>query len=84
MEYLNLASGLALFLLIAALSVLARRLNVNSPLLMLVAGIALAFVPGIPSRPLHPDLIFLGLLPPLLYTSGVNMSWRGFCSRKDA
>ena len=80
MEYLNLASGLALFLLIAALSVLARRLNVNSPLLMLVAGIALAFVPGIPSRPLHPDLIFLGLLPPLLYTSGVNMSWRGFCS----
>ena len=80
MEHLSLASGLALLLLIAALSVLAQRLKVSSPLLMLVAGIALAFIPGVPSRTLHPDFIFLGLLPPLLYTSGVNMSWRGFRS----
>ncbi len=80
MEYLSIASGLTLLLLIAALSVLAQRLKVSSPFLMLVAGIALAFVPGVPVRTLHPDLIFLGFLPPLLYTSGVNMSWRGFHS----
>ena len=80
MEHLSLASGLALVLLIAALSVLAQRMKVSSPLLMLVAGIALAFVPGVPTWTLHPNLIFLGLLPPLLYTSGVNMSWRGFRS----
>jgi CPA1 family monovalent cation:H+ antiporter len=80
MEHLSLASGLALLLLIAALSVLAQRMKVSSPLLMLVAGIALAFVPGVPAPTLHPNLIFLGLLPPLLYTSGVNMSWRGFRS----
>ena len=80
MEHLSLASGLALLLLIAALSVLAQRMKVSSPMLMLVAGIALAFVPGVPAWTLHPDLIFLGLLPPLLYTSGVNMSWRGFRS----
>ncbi len=80
MEYLSLAGGLTLLLLIAALSVLAQRLKISSPLLMLVAGIALAFVPGVPLITLNPDLVFLGLLPPLLYTSGVNMSWRGFCS----
>jgi monovalent cation/hydrogen antiporter len=79
-EILSLASALALLLLIAALSVLAQRLDISSPLLMLVAGIALAFVPGLPSWTLDPDLVFLGLLPPLLYTSGVNMSWRGFRS----
>jgi monovalent cation/hydrogen antiporter len=80
MEHLSPAGGIVLLLLIAALSVLAQRMKVSSPLLMLVAGIALAFVPGVPPRTLHPDLIFLGLLPPLLYTSGVNMSWRGFRS----
>ena len=80
MDYLSLASGLALVLMIAALSVVALRLKLSSPLLMLAAGMALAFVPGMPSWTLDPDLIFLGLLPPLLYTSGVNMSWRGFRS----
>ena len=80
MEHLSLSNGLVLLLLIAALSVLAQRLKISSPLLMLVAGIAIAFLPGVPARTLQPDLIFLALLPPLLYTSGVNMSWRGFRS----
>src|SRR5262245_46256995 len=71
---------LALFVVVAALSVAARRLRVASPILMLVAGAALAFVPGIPSVALNPDLVLLVLLPPLLYSSGVGMSWRGFRS----
>lgn len=80
MEPLRLTSILILVLLIAALSVLAQRLKISSPFVMLVAGIALAFVPGMPAWKLNPDVIFLGLLPPLLYISGVNMSWRGFRS----
>jgi monovalent cation/hydrogen antiporter len=80
MDYQELVSALALTLLIAALSVVARRLRVASPILLLVAGAALAFVPGVPRIGLNPELVLLTLLPPLLYSSGVNMSWRGFRS----
>jgi monovalent cation/hydrogen antiporter len=71
---------LVLCAVVAALSVAARRLRVASPILMLVAGVVLAFVPGIPIVALDPDLVLVLLLPPLLYSSGVNMSWRGFRS----
>ena len=73
-----LALGLAL--LVAGLSVAARRLRVASPILMLLAGAVLAFAPGAPAVTLDPELVLLGLLPPLLYSSGVGMSWRGFRS----
>ena len=41
---------------------------------------ALALLPGVPPITLDPDLTLLALLPPLLYSSGVGMSWRGFRS----
>ncbi len=69
-----------MFLAVALLSVLARRLHASSPVVMLVAGVGLALLPGVPPITLDPDLILLALLPPLLYSSGVGMSWRGFHS----
>lgn len=69
---------LSLGLAIAFLSVAARRLRAAPSILMLLAGVALAFVPGLPTIALKPDLVLLLLLPPLLYYSGVGMSWRGF------
>jgi CPA1 family monovalent cation:H+ antiporter len=71
---------LAMFLVIALLSVLAQRLHASTPVVMLVAGVALALLPGVPPITLNPDLTLLALLPPLLYYSGVGMSWRGFRS----
>ena len=71
---------LALALLIAAVSVIAERYRFPSPTLMLLVGAVLAFVPGVPQIRLDPDVVFLILLPPLLYSSGVGMSWRGFRS----
>lgn len=67
-------------LLIAGLTVLARRVHVISPILLLVAGALIAFTPGIPQLVFDPDLVLVTLLPPLLYSSGVGMSWRGFRS----
>jgi len=80
MDYSLLSLVVMLCAMVAALSVAARRLRVASPILMLVAGGALAFVPGMPRVALDPDLVLLVLLPPLLYSSGVGMSWRGFRS----
>ncbi len=71
---------LAMFLVIALLSVLAKRLHASTPVVMLVAGVVLALLPGVPEITLDPDLTLLALLPPLLYYSGVGMSWRGFRS----
>ncbi len=72
--------ALALALLVAGLSVAARRLRFASPLLMLLVGALLGFAPGMPTIALDPDAVLLALLPPLLYSSGVGMSWRGFRS----
>ena len=72
---------LSLGIAVAFLSVAARRLRAAPSILMLLAGVALAFVPGLPPVTLKPDLVLLLLLPPLLYYSGVSMSWRSFCSK---
>jgi CPA1 family monovalent cation:H+ antiporter len=76
--------ALLLMVLIAALSVLAERTRLPSPVIMLLAGSALAFAPGLPQFELPPDVVLLLLLPPLLYSSGVGMSWRGFRSNSRA
>jgi CPA1 family monovalent cation:H+ antiporter len=76
--------ALVFALLRAGLSVAARRLRFASPLLMLVVGAAIGFIPGMPSVLLDPDVVLLTLLPPLLYSSGVGMSWRGFRSNLRA
>src|ERR1700742_2690988 len=47
-------------------------------ILLVLVGLGLGFVPGMPRIDLRPDLVLSLLLPPLLYSSGVNMSWRGF------
>jgi CPA1 family monovalent cation:H+ antiporter len=76
----DLFVALSLGITVAFLSVAARRLSAPPSILMLLAGVALAFVPGLPPVTLEPDLVLLLLLPPLLYFSGVSMSWRGFRS----
>ena len=45
---------------------------------LVVAGIALALIPGLPRIELAPELVLLGILPPLIYSAGVAMSWREF------
>lgn len=71
---------LALVAVLAATALLARRINVAPAILLLLAGIALAFVPGMPAFELPPDVVLLGVLPPLIYSAGVAMSWRAFRS----
>jgi monovalent cation/hydrogen antiporter len=75
-SYLIIAMTLAV--LITALSVAARRLRYASPILMLVGGGVIAFIPGLPQLRINPDVVLLVLLPPLLYSSGVGLSWPGF------
>ena len=69
-----------LAMLLAGLGVAARRLGIPSSILMLVAGVLLSLVEPLRSLRLDPEVVLTWLLPPLLYSSGVGMSWRGFRS----
>jgi monovalent cation/hydrogen antiporter len=69
---------LILLAVLAGTALLARRINVAPAILLLVAGIALAFMPGMPSLELPPQLVLLLVLPPLIYSASVAMSWREF------
>lgn len=70
--------GCAMLALTGLTSLLARRVHVPQSILLVIGGAALAFAPHFPTVELHPELVLLLLLPPLLYYSGVGMSWRGF------
>lgn len=69
---------LALLTVLAGVAVLARRLNTAPSILLVVVGIALAFVPGLPRIEMAPEVVLLVILPPLIYSAGVAMSWREF------
>ena len=63
---------------VAALATLATRLKVPYPILLVLGGSVLGFVPQLPRVELDPELVFLLFLPPLLYVSALFTSWRDF------
>src|ERR1700757_3009058 len=63
---------------LAGTALLARRVNIAPAILLLLAGIGLAFVPGVPPLELPPEVVLLVVLPPLIYSASVAMSWREF------
>jgi Na+/H+ antiporter len=69
---------LLLLAVLVVVALVARRLDTAPSILLVVAGIALALVPGLPRIELAPELVLLGILPPLIYSAGVAMSWREF------
>jgi CPA1 family monovalent cation:H+ antiporter len=69
---------LTLLLFVVVFAALARKLQTPYPIVLVVAGLILGFVPGIPRIPLNPDVIFLLVLPPLLYSAAWFTSWREF------
>ena len=69
---------LLLMLFVVAFGVLARKLKIPYPIVLVVAGTLLGLIPGIPRVALNPDLVFYVILPPLLYSAAWVTSWREF------
>ena len=69
---------LLLLLFVVAFGALARKLRVPYPIVLVVAGLLLGFVPGIPRITLDPNIVFFVVLPPLLYSAAWLTSWRDF------
>lgn len=69
---------LFLLVFIVAFGLFSRKIGIPYPIVMVVGGLLVSLVPGVPSVTLHPDLIFLVVLPPLLYAAAWTTSWRDF------
>src|SRR5205807_1287847 len=63
---------------VSALALLSRKLPIPYPILLVLGGLALALIPGLPRVRLDPDLVFIFFLPPLLFPAALFTSWRDF------
>ena len=63
---------------VAAVSALARKLGVLAPIALVLVGLALSRVPGIPVPELDPEFVLIGVLPPLLYVAALETSVPAF------
>lgn len=67
-----------LFALVAALVVTARKLALPYPIVLVISGLVLSFVPHLPQIRLNPEIVFYFFLPLLLYPPSLYTSWRDF------
>ena len=77
--HLDLQTGLvalSLLLAVATLLAIAPALKIPYPILLVIGGLALGVTPGMPEFELQPEVVFFGILPPLLYISAFFTSLR--------
>ena len=72
----QLIVSILLIVAICLLLMVSHRIKVAYPVMLVLGGIALSFVPGMPRLRIHPDVIFLVFLPPILYEAAVANSWK--------
>jgi CPA1 family monovalent cation:H+ antiporter len=68
----------ALLAIVAGVAWVAERLRLPPPILLVIVGIVLAVVPGLPEVELAPEFVMQVLLPPLIYFAAFSMSWQAF------
>ncbi len=80
---MDVALGLlALVAVVCACSAVGRKISFSVPLLLVLVGVAGSFLPFVPRIVLNPDLVLIGLLPPLLYAAALRTSIVDFRSNK--
>jgi Na+/H+ antiporter len=74
----NLFLILGLLFAVFLLVMLAQRLKIAYPVFLVIAGLGISLLPGVPELHLDPEIIFLIFLPPLLYEAAWYTSWNDF------
>jgi Na+/H+ antiporter len=69
---------IVLLAVVLALTSIARKIFIPYPILLVVGGLVLGIIPGLPTVTLSPDLVFLVFLPPILWAAAYFTSWREF------
>ena len=74
----NYTVVLFILALMLGLSAMADKIKLPYPILLIIAGISIGFIPEIPKVEINPEIIFLIFLPPLLYDAAFNISFDEF------
>ncbi len=69
---------LLLLIFVIGLGTLAQRIKTPYPIVMVIGGLVLSLIPGMPHVVLDSNLVFLIILPPLLFSAAAETSWRDF------
>ena len=69
---------LSLLVVVVILTAVAEKIGVPYPIALVLGGLALALIPGLPDVQLNPGLVFILFLPPVLYGAAWMTSWRDF------
>ncbi|MBB5635186.1 CPA1 family monovalent cation:H+ antiporter [Pedobacter cryoconitis] len=80
----NLILILVLLLGVTILVMVGQKLKISYPIFLVLAGLMIGFIPGMPHFTVDPDIIFLLFLPPLLYEAAWTTSWKDFWEYKGA
>ena len=73
-----LVQYIVLILIIVGLVMMAQKLRVAYPIVLVLGGLLLSFTGGFPTVAIDPDLVFFIFLPPLLYEAAWQTSWKEF------
>ena len=76
----NFEITIIVFGVLLTLLAVANRLRLPNPVILVVTGLSLGFIPSLPSLVLDPEVVFLLFLPPILYDAASNTSWHDFRS----
>src|SRR5688572_10133148 len=71
-----------LLAVVTALAEVTHKIKIPYPILLVVTGIGIGLIPGLPSVQLNPEIVFLIFLPPVLYAAAWATSWPDFKAAK--
>jgi len=69
---------LGLLAAVTFIALLGRKLPIPYPILLVLGGLLLSLIPGLPPVRVRPEIVFLVFLPPMLYPAALFMPWRDF------
>jgi monovalent cation/hydrogen antiporter len=78
----SIATVIILLAVVTALAEVTDRIRIPYPILLVLSGIGIGLIPGLPHVTLNPDVVFLIFLPPILYSAAWNTSWPDFKAAK--
>lgn len=65
--------AVAAVVVLVGVSLLSGRIGIAAPLALVLVGIGIGYIPGVPLIKIDPEIILLGVLPPILYAAAVNV-----------
>ncbi len=78
----NILLVMILFFFMAMLFIISQRVKISYPILLVIGGLAISFIPGLPQFSINPEVVFLVFLPPLLFEAAWYTSWNSFWSNR--